>query len=75
MHAILTMYRGWIGEREIGGVVYVCGSQARADRVHDLAAEVGIPPERLRIELLSVVCEEAQAARRSAARSAGAGGA
>ena len=56
MHAILTMYRGWIAEREIGGVAYVCGSQARADRVHDLAAEVGIPPDRLRIELLSAVC-------------------
>ena len=76
MHAILTMYRGWIAEREIGGVVYVCGSQARADRVSELAGEVGIPPDRLRIELLSVVRQEAQAgANRPAARSAGAGGA
>ena len=76
MHAILTMYRGWIAEREIGGVVYVCGSQARADRVHELAAEVGIPPDRLRIELLSAVSEEARRGQvRAAARSASAGGA
>ena len=76
MHAILTMYRGWIAEREIGGVAYVCGSQARADRVHDLAGEIGIPPGRLRIELLSAVREEARSGQgRAAARSASAGGA
>ncbi len=76
MHAILTMYRGWIAECEIGGVVYVCGRQARADRVGELAAEVGIPPERLRIELLSTVCEEARSGQgRAAAGSASAGGA
>jgi hypothetical protein len=76
MHAILTMYRGWIADGEIGGVVYLCGSQARADRVSELAAEVGIPPERLRIELLSTVREQARNGQgRSAAGSASASGA
>jgi len=76
LQAILTMYQRWIAEREIGGVAYVCGSDAPAERVRDLAAQVGIPPGGLRIERLSVVHEEAQCGQgRSAARSAGAGGA
>jgi hypothetical protein len=75
MEAILTMYRRWIAERELGGVAYVCGSDARAERVGDLAAQLGIPPGALRIELLNVVHDEAQRGQgRSAARSAGAGG-
>jgi len=61
VEAILTMYRGWIAEREIAGVAYVCGSQARADRVSELAAQVGIPRGGLRIELLTIVRSEAQA--------------
>jgi hypothetical protein len=56
-------------------VAYVCGSDARSERVGDLAAQLGIPPGALRIELLNVVHDEAQRGQgRSAARSAGAGG-
>lgn len=76
LEAILTMYRRWIAERDIGGVAYVCGSQARAERVRDLAAQVGIPPGGLRIELLSAVCDEAyRGPGQSPAGSAGAAGA
>ena len=76
MEGILTMYRRWVAEHEIGGVAYVCGSEARAGRVRELADQVGIPAGGLRIELLSVVREEAQRWRsRPAERSAGAGGA
>jgi hypothetical protein len=76
LQAILTMYRRWIAERDIGGVAYVCGSDARAERVHDLAAQVGIPAGRLRIELLSTVHDEAQRGPgQSAGRSASGGGA
>jgi hypothetical protein len=76
MEAILTMYLRWIAEHEIGGVAYVCGSEARADRLRELADQVGIPTGELRIEMLSVVREEAQRGRsRPAERSAGAGGA
>ena len=75
LEAILTMYRGWIAERGIAGVAYVCGSEARADRVFELAAKVGIPTSKLRIELLSDVQEQARDGARSGERSAGAGGA
>jgi hypothetical protein len=74
VEAILTMYRRWIAEREIAGVACVCGSEARADRVRELAAKVGIPAGGLRIELVRVVREEAQRWRsRWAERSASAG--
>ena len=76
MEAVLTMYRRWIAEREIGGVAYVCGSEARADSVSGVANKVGIPAGAMRIELLSVVREEALRWRsRSAERSASASGA
>jgi hypothetical protein len=72
LEAILTMYRRWVAEREIGGVAYVCG-EARADRVREVAGQVGIPARALRIELLNVVREEAQRWRiRPAERSASA---
>jgi hypothetical protein len=74
MQGILTMYRRWIKERKIGGVAYVCGSGARADRVFELAGEAGIPTSKLRIELLSDVQEQARGGR-SAACSGSAGGA
>jgi hypothetical protein len=59
MAAILTMYRWWIAEGKIAGVVYVCGTEARADRVRELMDDVGIAPEQRRIELLSDVREQA----------------
>lgn len=76
MEGILTMYRRWIDEQKSGGVAYACGSEARADRVREHAAKVGIPAGALRIELFSVVREEAQRWRsRSAERSVSGGGA
>jgi hypothetical protein len=76
LEAILTMYRRWIAERDIAGVAYICGSQARAERVRDLAAHVEIPSGGLRIELLTVVHDEARRGPGpSPARSASTGGA
>jgi hypothetical protein len=60
MEGILSMYRGRIDAGKLAGVVYVCGSDARADRVYELANKVGIPARALRIELLSDVREEAE---------------
>ena len=74
LEAILTMYRRWIAEREIAGVAYVCGNQSRADSVSTVAADVGIAAEAVRIDLLSIVRDEAQSwSSRSALRSASAG--
>jgi hypothetical protein len=72
MEGILMMYRDRIDDGKLAGVVYVCGSDARADRVHELANKVGIPAQALRIELLSDVREQTQsaAAAREGARQA-----
>jgi hypothetical protein len=60
IEAILSMYHGWIDAAKVAGVVYVCGTDARANRVHELAGKVGIPPRALRIELLGDVREQAE---------------
>ena len=69
MGGILSMYRSWIDAGKLAGVVYVCGSDARAGRVYELANKAGIKGRTLRIELLSDVREEAE---RYGGRSAGA---
>jgi hypothetical protein len=69
MGGILSMYRSWIDAGKLAGVVYVCGSDARAGRVYELANKAGIKGRTLRIELLSDVREEAE---RYGDRSAGA---
>jgi hypothetical protein len=56
---ILVMYRGWITEGKIRGVAYVCGNDAIADRIGDLARRVGIPDEARRIDLLDDVRQQA----------------
>jgi hypothetical protein len=56
---ILVMYRGWITERKIRGVAYVCGNQSIAGRIDELAQGVGIPKEARRIDLLDDVCHQA----------------
>lgn len=72
MEAILTMYRRSIAEGRLTGVVYVCGTTARADRVRELIARVGIPARVRRVELLSDIREQAQrACGGSVARSGG----
>jgi hypothetical protein len=53
--AILSMYRGWIDESRIAGVVYVCGSQRLADRVREFSLEAGLPAKVTRIELLDSI--------------------
>jgi hypothetical protein len=53
--AILSMYRGWMDESRIAGVVYVCGSQHLADRVREFSLEAGIPAKATRIELLDSI--------------------
>jgi hypothetical protein len=69
MSGILSMYRGWIDAGKLAGVVYVCGSDARADRVYELANKARIGGRTLQIELLSDVREEAE---RWGSRSSGA---
>jgi hypothetical protein len=53
--AILSMYRSWLDETRIAGVVYVCGSQHLADRVRDFSLRAGLPAKATRIELLDSI--------------------
>jgi hypothetical protein len=56
---ILGLYGDWLGDGRIAGVIYVCANAKVAERVNEIAEEVGVPDAALRTELLSVV--EAQA--------------
>jgi hypothetical protein len=56
--AILSMYRSWMDESRIAGVVYVCGTEPRADRVHAASLEAGLPAKATRIELLDTIREQ-----------------
>jgi len=56
--AILSMYRSWMDESRIAGVVYVCGSEPRADRVRAVSLEAGLPARATRIELLDTIREQ-----------------
>ncbi len=53
--AVLAMYRDWLSESRIAGVVYVCGSQALADRVQKFSLDAGLPVRATRLELLDAV--------------------
>ena len=53
--AILSMYRSWLDESRIAGVVYVCGSQHLADRVREFSLDAGLPARATRIELLDSI--------------------
>jgi hypothetical protein len=53
--AILSMYRGWMDESRIAGVVYVCGSQYLADRIREFSLGAGLPAKATRIELLDSI--------------------
>lgn len=50
--AILSMYRSWMEESRIVGVVYVCGTQHLADRVRQCSLQAGLPAKATRTELL-----------------------
>jgi hypothetical protein len=63
LEAILSLYRRWFGERRLAGLIYVCGTEARAKHVRKLAADSGLPSAGFRIELLDAVQEEARGAR------------
>lgn len=60
MHAILSMYRDWIENGKLAGLVYVCGSETGAERVHELAEQAGIAAGDRRIELLSMIRAQAR---------------
>jgi hypothetical protein len=49
---VLSLYRRWLAEERIVGVIYVCGDQAGG---RESACRARLPDERLRIELLSTV--------------------
>ena len=67
MGAILTLHKRWIGEGKVAGILYVCGSSARAERVRELANRAAVPAQLLRIELLSDIREQAERYRNHAA--------
>jgi hypothetical protein len=60
--AILSMYRRWLGESRIVGVVYVCGSPRLAERIRQFAGDAGLPPGATRVELLEEVRDQARGA-------------
>jgi hypothetical protein len=60
--AVLSMYRRWLDEARIAGVVYVCGTATLADRLRRHTVDAGLPPTATRIELLEVVREQASGA-------------
>jgi hypothetical protein len=61
MVGIASMYRAWISEGEIAGVLYVCADARLADHVCTHAAQAGIPHGRgLWLELLDDIREQAR---------------
>ncbi len=67
MAAIQSLYKGWISEGRVAGILYVCGRSTRAERVRALANRASVPPQLLRTELLSDVREQAERLRIQAA--------
>jgi hypothetical protein len=58
--AVLSLYRRWLDESRIAGVVYVCANQNIAERVRRHGADAGLPARAMRIELLDAVRDQAQ---------------
>jgi hypothetical protein len=56
---ILLMYYSWIAEGTITGVAYVCGTNALAERLTDMARRALIPARAWRTDLLDDVREQA----------------
>lgn len=59
LQAVLALYRRWLGEERITGVIYVCGDPAGAERIGKVALETGLPVDALRTEPLSSVQAQA----------------
>jgi hypothetical protein len=59
LQAVLALYRRWLGEERITGVIYVCGDQSGAERIGKVARETGLPADALRTEPLSSVQAQA----------------
>ena len=53
--AILALYRGWIAQAKITGVVYVCSTGSLVERVEKFALAADLPPTATRIELLDEI--------------------
>jgi hypothetical protein len=60
LRSVIRMYGNWIAERRLAGVVYVCGSDARAEQIREVAGTAGLPSGALRTELLADVQSQAQ---------------
>lgn len=58
--AVLSLYRQWLDQSRIAGVVYVCANQKLADRVRRHGVDAGLPARAMRIELLDAVREQAR---------------
>lgn len=62
LHAILTMHQAWAIAGKTGGVIYMCGDQACADRIHRVAYHNGLIHRDgsgwLRIELLDTIKDQ-----------------
>ena len=61
--AVMSMYRRWLEQSQIAGIVYVCRSQKLADKVGAHGLEAGIASSAMRIELLESVQAEASGER------------
>jgi hypothetical protein len=55
LKAVLSLYRRWLTQERVAGVIYVCGSPGGAKRVQELARVTGLPNSSLRTELLEAV--------------------
>ncbi len=57
--AVLSLYRRWLDESRIAGVVYVCANPNIAERIRRHSVDAGLPARAMRIELLDAVREQA----------------
>lgn len=57
--AVMSMYRRWLDQSRIVGVVYVCRAEKLANKVRAHGLEAGLPSSAMRIELLESVRAEA----------------
>jgi hypothetical protein len=57
--AVLSLYRSWLVDSKIAGVVYVCGNTSLAERVKRFSTDAGIPRHAARFELLDDVQAQA----------------
>ena len=64
LRSILSLHADWIAAGKTDAVIYVCGSEAVAERVGKRAVEAGLSPkdDTLRIETVAAISELAMAA-------------